>query len=173
VNPGAAAGGWLLAVCASTLLAACSQASRPGPVSAPQPAIAAAAATCSRRALKAADVGHILTAPITQMHPMSGDAQTCEFSTAGFPAVTISVRPGVGRSIVDAWLGGKMPLKASPLAGVGDAAVWQASLHEVIAQKHDLLCDIAVRGDASDIAVPVTDLPTALGALCNRLFAAG
>lgn len=66
-----------------------------------------------------------------------------------------------------------MPLTASPLAGVGDAAVWQASLHEVIAQQHNLLCDIQVRGGAGDIALANEALPKALGALCNRIFAAG
>ena len=123
--------------------------------------------------MRIADVGGILTDPVTRVQPISGDSQSCEFSGGGFPSITISVRPGVGQSIVDAWLAGRMPLKATPLAGVGDAAAWQSSLQEVIAQKHNVLCDIEVRGGAADIAVSPAALPAALGALCNRIFAAG
>jgi hypothetical protein len=36
-----------------------------------------------------------------------------------------------------------------------------------------LLCDIQVRGGAGDIALASDALPQALGALCNRIFAAG
>jgi hypothetical protein len=67
---------------------------------------------------------------------------------------------------------GKMPLQSSPLPGVGEAAVWQDSLHEVIAQKNALLCDIQVRGGGSDLAISSSALPAALGVLCNRIFAA-
>jgi hypothetical protein len=65
-----------------------------------------------------------------------------------------------------------MPLTTSPLSGVGEAAVWQDSLHEVIAQKNALLCDIQVRGGGSDLAISSSALPAALGVLCNRIFAA-
>ncbi len=65
-----------------------------------------------------------------------------------------------------------MPLSATPLAGVGDQAVWQATLHELIAQKNDLLCDIEVRGAQGDIAATADALPLLLGALCNKAFAA-
>ena len=60
----------------------------------------------------------------------------------------------------------------NPLPDVGDAAVWQGTLHEVIARKDDLLCDIQLRGTGDDIAVAAEALPRALGALCNRVFAA-
>jgi hypothetical protein len=132
-----------------------------------------APAACAAQPVKVKDVAGILVVPITQVKPVSGDSQSCEYSTGSFPAITISVRPGLGQSTVDAWIAGRMPLKAGPMNGVGDAAVWQPSLHEVIAQKHNLLCDVQIRGGVSDIALPVDALPGALGALCNRIFAAG
>jgi hypothetical protein len=64
-----------------------------------------------------------------------------------------------------------MPLPVRALDNVGDAAVWQDMLHEVIAQKNDLLCDIQVRGGDEDMAVAADALPKKLGALCNRIFA--
>ena len=103
---------------------------------------------------------------------MAGDGQTCQFLTAGFSAITVSMRPNVGHATVDAWGSGRMPFQASWLAGVGDQAVWQDTLHEVIAQKNNLLCDIEVRGGIGDIAAPLQGLPQVLGALCNKLFLA-
>ena len=55
--------------------------------------------------------------------------------------------------------------------GVGDAAVWQDTLHEVIAQKNDLLCDIQLRGSSGDLAIAANALPASWGRLCNRIFA--
>jgi hypothetical protein len=114
----------------------------------------------------------ILSAPITGSQPLAGDAQSCEFTTASFPAITVSVRPGVGRATVEVWASGKMSLAGSPLTGVGESAVWQDALHELIAQKNALLCDIQVRAGGSDLAISPSALPAALGALCNRIFAA-
>jgi hypothetical protein len=127
---------------------------------------------CDRQVLKAEDVSGILSAPITGTKPLPGDAQSCEFTTATFPAIIVSVRPGLGRTTLDAWTMGKMPLRSSPLSGVGDAAVWLETLHEVIAQKNAILCDIQVRGGGSDLALNGNALPTAVGALCNKIFAA-
>jgi hypothetical protein len=169
----AAALGWLLSGCALALLASCSRTSQPLPAAALASTPAAAPLACSGLPVQIADLAGILNDPVTRAKPISGDSQSCEFSGGGFPSITISVRPGVGQGIVAAWLAGKMPLKAAPLAGVGDAAAWQSSLQEVIAQKHNLLCNIEVRGGAGDIAVAPTELPAALGALCNRIFAAG
>jgi hypothetical protein len=132
----------------------------------------AATASCER-VLKIEDVAGLLNAPITATKPVSGDPQSCEFLTAGFPAITVSVRPGLGRSTVEAWTSGKMPLKVSPLTGIGDAAVWQETLHELISQKNGLLCDIQVHGSTEDIALGMQTLPDALGALCNKVFAPG
>ena len=141
-----------------------------------QPAATLAAASvispCDILAIKAQDVGGLLQAPITLSTAVAGDAQSCAFLTTGFAAITVSVRPGLGRASLDAWLKGKMPLAVRTLGNVGDSAVWQDTLHEAIARQDDLLCDIQVRGGAEDIAVAVDSLPEALGALCNRIFAA-
>jgi hypothetical protein len=159
---------------ACALLMACSHATGSGPAGAGAAlasGAAAAGSVCDRHVLKSEDVAGILSAPITGTKPLPGDAQSCEFSTASFPAITVSVRPGLGRTTVEAWATGKMPLTTSPLSGVGEAAVWQDSLHEVIAQKNALLCDIQVRGGGSDLAISSSALPAALGVLCNRIFA--
>ena len=167
--------GSTLAVCLITVLVGCSNAS--GPAAGDSTHAAAGkkndAAQCGMQPITVKDVTGILIEPITGTQHVSGDSQSCEYSTGGFPAITISVRPGLGQSTLDAWIAGRMPLKASPISGVGDAAVWQASLHEVIAQQRNILCDIQVRGGAGDIAIPMAALPAALGALCNRIFAAG
>ena len=160
---------------ACALLAACSHATGSGPAGAGAAAAsdaATASSVCERIILKPEDVAGLLSAPITGAQPLPGDAQTCEFTTASFPALTVSVRPGVGRTTVEAWAAGKMPLQSSPLPGVGEAAVWQDSLHEVIAQKNALLCDIQVSAGVSDLAISSSALPVSLGALCNKIFAA-
>jgi len=117
-------------------------------------------------------VAGILSAPITQVNSLPGDTQSCEFATRSFPAIVISVRPGVGRTTLDAWKTGKMPLASSPLAGIGDAAVWQETLHELVAQKNAVLCDIQVRGAGADLVMNADALPAAVGALCNKIFKA-
>jgi hypothetical protein len=136
------------------------------------PPVVAPISPCETLVLKAADLGVFLHAPITHATALAGDGQSCAFLTTGFSAITVSVRPGLGKASLDAWSTGKMPLPVRPLSGVGDAAVWQETLHEVIAQKNDMLCDIQVRGGNDDIAVPADALPEKLGALCNRIFAA-
>jgi hypothetical protein len=154
-----------------TLFAACFYAA--GCAKAPNAAPRAVAPlpACEALVLKAADLGVFLHAPITQASALAGDGQSCAFLTTGFSAITVSVRPGLGKASLDAWSTGKMPLPVRPLQGVGDAAVWQETLHEVIAQKNDLLCDIQLRGGNEDIAVAAAALPEKLGALCNRIFA--
>jgi hypothetical protein len=154
----------LLAACATS--ASCSK----------QPSVSLAAAAapaspCETLVLKAADLGGLLQAPITHATALAGDGQSCAFLTTGFSAITVSIRPGLGRASLDAWSAGKMSLAVTPLPGVGDAAVWQDTLHEIIARKSDLLCDIQLRGVSDDIAVAADALPGALGALCNRIFA--
>jgi hypothetical protein len=139
--------------------------------SAALPSAVAPPSPCDTLTLKAADLAGLLQAPITHSTALAGDGQSCAFLTTGFSAITVSVRPGRGKASLDAWSTGKMPLPVHPLAGVGEAAVWQDSLHELIAQKNDVLCDIQVRGDNDDIAVAAGALPEKLGALCNRIFA--
>jgi hypothetical protein len=168
--------GRIVAVCVLGVLTGCSKS--PGPANAGTVArgaggtLAVATSACDRDILKPEDVAGILSAPITGTKPLPGDAQSCEFTTAAFPAIIVSVRPGLGRTTVDAWATGKMPLQTSPLAGVGDAAVWQETLHEIIAQKDAILCDIQVRGGGGDLALNAQALPIAVGALCNKIFAA-
>jgi hypothetical protein len=154
----------LTAACLS--LAGCSKA----PTAAPP--VLAPTSPCETLVLKAADLGGLLHAPITHATALAGDGQSCAFLTTGFSAITVSVRPGLGKASLDAWSTGKMPLPVRPLPGVGDTAVWQDTLHEVIAQKNDVLCDIEVRGGNDDIAMAAPELPQKLGALCNRIFAA-
>lgn len=163
-------------LCVLAALAACSKSAAPGRPRAPAQGgggtLAAAASVCDRHILKGEDVAGILNVPIIGTQSLPGDAQSCEFVTATFPAIIISVRPGLGRSTLDAWATGKMPLDSGPLPGVGDGGVWLDTLHEVIAQKNALLCDIQVRGGGSDLALNSKALPGAVGALCNKIFAA-
>jgi hypothetical protein len=158
---------FLLAACATS--ASCAK--HPG-ASLASASAAAPASPCETLVLKADDLGGLLQAPITHATALAGDGQSCAFLTTGFSAITVSVRPGLGRASLDAWLTGKMSLAVAPLPDVGDAAVWQDTLHEVIARKNDLLCDIQLRGASDDIAIAGEALPRALGALCNRVFAA-
>jgi hypothetical protein len=154
------------------LFAACLSTSCSKAPSAALPPVAAAISPCDTLILKAADLGGFLHAPITHSTALAGDGQSCAFLTTGFSAITVSVRPGLGKASLEAWSSGKMALPVRPLDGVGEAAVWQDSLREIIAQKNDVLCDIQVRGDNDDIAVAAAALPEKLGALCKRIFAA-
>lgn len=131
---------------------------------------AATGSVCDRHILDIKDAAGILSAPIAQVRSLPGDAESCEFATGGFPAIVISVRPKVGRSTIEMWRKGQMPLAGSPLSGVGDEAVWQETLHELVAEKEALLCDIQVRGAGADLAMNTKSLPTAMGALCNKIF---
>src|SRR5580698_3762812 len=162
--------------CALALLGACSKSEAPGRTGASAQeasgTTAVAASVCNRHLLEIEDVAGILSTPIIGTQSLPGDAQSCEFATASFPAIIISVRPGLGRTTVDAWTTGKMPLHGDPLPGVGDGAVWLDTLQEVVAQKNALLCDIQVRGGGSDLALNSKALPNAVGALCNKIFAA-
>jgi hypothetical protein len=131
---------------------------------------AAIGSVCDRRILDIKDVVGILSAPITQIRSLPGDAESCEFATGGFPAIVISVRPKVGRSTIEMWSTGQMPLTSSPLSGIGDEAVWQETLHELVSEKNALLCDIQVRGAGADLGMNTESLPAAIGALCNKIF---
>lgn len=131
---------------------------------------AATGSVCDRRILDIKDVAGILSAPITQVRSLPGDAESCEFATGSFPAIVISVRPKVGRSTIEMWKTGHMPLPSSPLSGIGDEAVWQETLHELVSEKDALLCDIQVRGAGADLEMNAKSLPAAIGALCNKIF---
>ena len=128
---------------------------------------------CDRHLVTRDDVAGILRDPIATMKSLAadGDAQTCEFDTAGFASVTISLRPGLGNTTVATWASGRMPMPAETISGVGDRAVWAAELKEVIATKNDLLCDIAVGGPPGG-SVSSEVVRQRLGDLCNKVFAA-
>jgi hypothetical protein len=138
----------------------------------PTAARSTAPSVCARDLLPKEELSALLKAPITGQRAIAGDPQSCEYTTAGFSGITISVRPGLGGTTVDAWATGKMPLEVQPLSYVGDRAVWQDTLHELIAQQHNLLCDIQVRGSGQEIAVAADALPQAVGKLCDKIFAA-
>ena len=123
---------------------------------------------CERKLVGEADVAGIMTSPVVKTEPLEGDPQSCVFSTAQQSHITITVRPGLGDVTVSAWEKGQMNVPATPMAGVGDRAVWQDTLNEVIATKNNVLCDIGVMGP------PGTAAPGAqkrLGDLCNTIFA--
>ena len=152
-----------------TALIACN---RQQPPAKPAAAPSAAPTVCARDLLPKDELSVLLKAPITGQKPIAGDPQSCEYTTDGFSGITISIRPGLGGTTVDAWATGKMPLEVRAVPNVGDKAVWQDTLHELIAQQHNLLCDIQVRGGALDIGVAGDTLPEATGKLCKRIFAA-
>jgi hypothetical protein len=125
---------------------------------------------CERKLLTTQDMEGILGDAITGTRTLPGDGRSCEFLTPGFPAITVTVRPGLGRATVESWATGRMPLTATPLEGIGERAVWQADLHEVIAQRDDLLCDIQARGLMSELASSAEATQRRLGALCTKIF---
>jgi hypothetical protein len=151
--------------CALCGMAACSKSAGAQAAAPPTPPGNA----CDRKLVTQADMAPILGEPVTSVRPLAGDPQSCVFETATFTSITVSVRPGLGRATVDAWASGRMPLSASALAGVGDRAVWQPTLHEVIADKDNLLCDI---GAAGPPAATAGATQARMGALCNKIFAA-
>jgi hypothetical protein len=136
-------------------------------------AAAAVATACDRGLVTRDDVAAILRDPIATMKSLAadGDPQACEFVTAGFASVTISLRPGLGNTTAATWASGRMPMPAETLRGVGDRAVWSAELKEVIATKNDLLCDIGV-GSPPGASLSSSVFKQRLGELCNKVFAA-
>ncbi len=137
-------------VCALSVVLACGK-SAPGTAAAASehPKSAAQVNTgnaCDRKLLTAADAAGILSEPVTGTKPIPGDPQSCEFTTGSYSSVEVTLRPGLGRTTLGVWKSGRMPVSGTTLTGVGDEAVWVASLTEVIAEKNDLLCDIQVTG---------------------------
>ncbi|HLX07778.1 MAG TPA: hypothetical protein VKY89_07930 [Thermoanaerobaculia bacterium] len=133
---------------------------------------APAASACDRRLVSARDAAAILGAPIVVTKDLQGDPQSCTFKTADFHSLTVSVRPALGKATVDTWAAGKMGTTATPLAGVGDRAVWVEDLGEVDAQKDDLLCVASAPGLRRSLGDPHAAASSRkLGALCNQVFA--
>jgi len=131
---------------------------------------AVARSACERKLLTAADVATLIADPITGTRTLAGDPGSCEFITAGYSSVIVSLRPN-GRASLAAWKSGRMPVSGTALAGVGDEAVWVGPLDEVVAERNDLLCDIQVNGPAAVLRPrPAAAEQTAVGALCNKIF---
>lgn len=155
------------------LLGACSKPASKTGTAASQGATNAGASTpagnaCDRKLVTSADAAEILGQPVASENTLQGDAQSCVFTTADFTTLTISLRPGLGRTTVDTWAAGKMPMPATSVSGVGERAVWQSTLKEINAEKDNLLCDIGVVGPGHSTGAT----PEKLGALCNKIFAA-
>lgn len=112
----------------------------------------------------------MLDAPVSETRNVPGDAQSCEFRTAGFASLTVTLRPGHGIAAVGAYTSGKMKAfdESEPLAGVGDEAVRSLSLDRIIARKGNTLCEITGPGLARPAGDPMTQK---LGAMCNAIFA--
>lgn len=177
-----------LSALACALCAALAACSKSAPSAGPQ-AVAGADKTarpanpgnvCDRKLLMPDDVAGILSEPVTGTKPLPGDAQTCYFITAsddrGGPRLKVTLRPGHGVATLATFTSGKMDqyVSSKPLAGVGDGAVWKPDLHEVTAQKNDVLCEVAP-GPLS-MSAELTNAGEAaqqqkLGALCNKIFA--
>ena len=127
----------------------------------------AAGNPCERKLVGETDVAGIMTSAVMKVERLEGDPQSCVFSTALGGTLTVMVRPGLGNVSVAAWEKGQMNVPAVPMPGVGDRAVWQDTMNEVIATKSDVLCDVSVMGP------PGTAAPGAqkrLGDLCNTIF---
>ena len=156
-------------VVVSIALTACSKGTSRATGGAAATTQAASGNACDRKLLTASDVTDLLGAPVTETKTIPGDAQSCVFGTGGFNSVSVTLRPGLGDVTVKTWLDGKMPVSAVPQSGVGDRAAWVADLSEVVATKSNVLCDIQFRGGSTRTAAQ----QAAIGALCNKVFAAG
>jgi hypothetical protein len=127
---------------------------------------------CDRKLLTARDAATVIADPITGSEPIPGAPGSCKFTTGSYSSVMVSLRPG-GMASLAVWKSGRMPVSGTPLAGVGDEAVWVNELTEVVSEQNDLLCDIQVSGLAAVLDhQPAAARQKAIGALCNKIFAA-
>jgi hypothetical protein len=117
---------------------------------------------CDGHRISEADVQPLLSGPITLVKPALSDADSCVFATAGFSSISVTVRPGQGKQTLESWHKGP----ATPLPGVGDDAVFEADLKEVVATRGDTLCTVTAMGQETAPATAQTE-----GALCNKVFA--
>jgi hypothetical protein len=147
-------------------LAACSKGASQTTAKAQAGAHVVAGNACDRNLFAAADVADLLGAPIVETKTIAGDPQSCELDATVSSYVTVTLRPGLGNVTVQTWLDGRMPVAATPLAGVGDRAAWVSDLSEVVATKANVLCDIQTTG------APKAALQAKVGALCNKILAA-
>lgn len=128
---------------------------------------------CDSNIITVQDVSDIFSDPITGKKSVPGDPGTCAFDTSGDGSLDVTFRPGSGHATVQEYVDGKVPVPTTPLAGVGDRAVWQAALNEVVAEKDNKLCDISVQGSGMRLKdrSPAA-MQKKIGALCNKVFAA-
>jgi len=127
--------------------------------------------SCATIRLTPGEVTSVVGWPFTGSHGIPGDSESCEFH-GGARRLQVSVRPTLGRLTVQSWIEGHMPLHATAFAGVGDAAIWQPDLHELIAEESDVLCDASVTGSAVDTGPASSrDIARRLANLCRKLFA--
>ncbi|MEJ0065704.1 MAG: hypothetical protein WDM85_09900 [Caulobacteraceae bacterium] len=120
---------------------------------------------CDRKLISQADVAPLLDEAISSEKAV--DPQTCRFETTGFSSVSISLRPGLGDVSVDQIKSGATNQTVTPLAGVGERAVWDPTLKQVSATKNNVLCEIGAMGPATKNATS-----DKVGALCSKIFAA-
>ena len=117
------------------------------------------------------DVTGVLRDPIDGSRGMPGDLESCVFTTGGRPRIEVTMRPTNGKITVDSWIAGSMALEAVPLLNVGDQAAWQRDLHEVIAERDDVLCDISAIGAEKEfIDTAESALRDRIGTLCNKVL---
>jgi len=114
--------------------------------------------------LSQADVQPLLTGPITSVKPAPSDPDSCVFSTAGFSSISVTVRSSGGKDTLQSWHKGPV----TPVPGVGDDAVWEPGIQEIVASKGDTLCTVTAMGPEVAPASATTE-----GALCNKVFAGG
>jgi hypothetical protein len=161
-----------LALIGLLALVACSKPAANGAVSGSPSAAAVASAPlgnpCDRKLITMADMAPLFSEPITSMKALPGDPQTCVFETAGFSTGQVSLRPRIGHMSIDMILSGKTNQTVTSLSGVGDRAVWDATLKEVDAEKNGDLCDVGVIGPATSGATAEK-----VGAICTKIFAGG
>jgi hypothetical protein len=147
----------------SAVANAAASTSPPGAATPATAAPSAVAGDCERHAISQADVQPLLGGPITSVKPAPSDADACVFSTDGFSSITVTVRPGQGKQTLESWKKGPV----TSLPGVGDDAVWEPDLKEVVASRNDTLCTVTAMGPQVTAATAETE-----GALCNKVFAA-
>lgn len=135
---------------------------QPTPGKAPPPTV------CERKIVTVEDVSDLFSGPVT-MKPLEGDPQSCVFDGPNaYTHVRVTVRPGLGDVTVNSWINGTVPVPGTSVSGIGDRAVWQDTLRELIATKHNVLCDIGVEGASGSTA----DVQKKFAALCGRIWAA-
>jgi hypothetical protein len=139
----------------------------PGPQAGAAPTNRPVPNVCESKVITSNDLASVLSGTIIA-RTLPGDPQTCEFSADGNASVSVTVRPGLGDVTVTEWAGGKMPAGTGTVNGIGDRAAWQSTLHELIATKHNVLCDLGSQGAKGSEA----DLQKKLGQLCDKIWAA-